>query len=225
MAHNEASLLRLLDSSETTFVERKSASDTQDILKTVVAFANTLRPDQEGVLFLGVTDKGIIQGHNSTELDSLQKKFVDKTQNIYPERPYYTTHTVHKDDKSCLAIVISGGSHKPYFAGPPYLRIASTTKAASQEQFEQLLATRSDKAYFLQQWLDRAITIRTFSRIEGIAYRMDKHESEATLLACNGFYVTVFLNNGRWSYPLNRVDIAFDHRKDRLEIEINPQQA
>ncbi|MFZ0663370.1 MAG: ATP-binding protein [Acidobacteriaceae bacterium] len=222
MPYNEADLLRLLSSCETTFVERKSMGDAQDWVKTVVAFANTLIPEQEGILFLGVTDKGDIQNHN-TDLDSLQKKFVEKTRVIYPECPYYRTQELGKDGRSCLAIVIPGGTRKPYFAGPPYFRVASTAHAATPEQFEQLLATRSDKAYFLHQWIDRAITIRIFSRIEGVAYRMDKHEGDAKLLACNGFYVTVSLNNGKWSYPLTRVNIAFDHRKDRLEIEILPQ--
>lgn len=97
MRTDESSLLRLLHSAETTFVERKSAADTQDWVKSVVAFANTLRPEDFGVLFLGVTNKGEIQGQKD-DLDSLQKKFVEKTRIIYPECPYYETYEVIEVD-------------------------------------------------------------------------------------------------------------------------------
>jgi len=218
MQTDEASLLRLLHSSETTFVERKSAADTQDWVKSMVAFANTLRPNQFGVLFLGVTNKGEIQGHKD-DLDSLQRKFVEKTRIIYPECPHYETYEIQEDTRSCLAIVIPGGTLKPYFAGPPYLRIASTSERPTTEQYERLLATRNDKAYLLQAWIGRLITLRFFSRRQGMGYQLDQSTNDANVIDCNQFYVTVQFNNRKWSYPLSRVEIAYDHVRDRLELE------
>lgn len=224
MQTDEPSLLRTLRSSETTFVERKSAADTQDWVKSVVAFANTLRPEQNGVLFLGVNNKGEIQAHKD-DLDSLQRKFAEKTRIIYPECPYYETYEVKDDEKRCLAIVVPGGSRKPYFAGPPYVRVASTSERPSPEQFERLLATRSDKAYQLQQWIDRLITLRFFSRRQGMGYQLDQSTHDAKILDCNQFYVTVNFNNRKWSYPLSRVEIAYDHVRDRLELETSAPPA
>jgi predicted HTH transcriptional regulator len=71
MALDEAALLRHLRSTETTFVERKRVSDTQDFAKTVVAFANTLRPDEEGVLLIGATDQGEIDAKVEVVADLL----------------------------------------------------------------------------------------------------------------------------------------------------------
>lgn len=115
--------------------------------------------------------------------------------------------------------MVPGGPLKPYFAGPPYLRVASISERPSLEQFERLLSTRSDKAYLLQKWIKRQITLRFFSRRQGMGYQLDQSTHEAKVLECNQFYVTVEFNNRRWSYPLSRVEIAYDHVGDRLELE------
>ena len=46
---------------EDHFVERKVYSDRKDWLKTVVAFANSTPVGWPAVLFIGVTDKGIVR--------------------------------------------------------------------------------------------------------------------------------------------------------------------
>jgi len=211
MSLNESDLVRRLHSTETSFVERKRVSDTQDIAKTIVAFANTLRPDQEGVIFLGATDKGLIEDHGS-DLDKLQRKFVDKTKNIYPECPYFEAHEVKEGDKACLAIVVPGGANRPYFAGPPYFRRASTSAKATREEFEQLLAARSSKAYELQQWIGKSITLHM---VDGPpAHRV----REVAVETCNHFYVTLFKDTWKVSYPLRMVELSFDHSQNRLEL-------
>ena len=48
---------------EDAFVERKSTSDTRDLLKTAVAFANSVPVGYPAILFYGVTDKAL---QNST---------------------------------------------------------------------------------------------------------------------------------------------------------------
>ncbi len=215
---NESDLIRKLHSTERTFVERKRVSDTQDIAKTVVAFANTLRSDQEGVIFLGASDNGLIENHSS-DLDKLQKTFVDKTKSIYPECPYFEAHEVREDGKACLAVIVPGGSNKPYFAAPPYFRRASTSVKASYEEFQCLLATRSDKAYELLQWIGKPITLKNLVREAGIAYHINPQTVEATIDACNQFYVTISLGNRKHSFPLSKIDLTFDHQQNRLQIE------
>ena len=89
MALNEADLLRLLHSTEHSYAERKTANDPRDWVKTIVAFANTLDPSQEGVLFVGATDAGQIE-EKQNNLDKLQKTLSDKAAAIYPP-VYFTT--------------------------------------------------------------------------------------------------------------------------------------
>jgi hypothetical protein len=220
MTLDEGALLRLLHSTEHTYAERKTVGDSKDWIRTVVAFANTLDSSQEGVLFIGATDKGEIEA-NSANFDKLQKTFSEKMQNVYPS-VYYTTKIVKEDDRECLAVIVPGSTSKPHFAGPLYLRDGSQSIVAKSEQYESLLAARTSKAQELQRWINQFVTMRLFSRRQGVGYQLDQRDEEAELIACNQFYVTVFYRNNRWSYPLSRIEIAYDHRHNRLELEINP---
>jgi predicted HTH transcriptional regulator len=122
-AKTELDLLRLLHSTEHTFVERKTVADTKDLIKTVVAFANTLSNDQEGVLFVGTTDGGEIEAHSSS-LDQMQKSLADKLKNIYPA-VYYETKTVQESGRECLAVIVPGSPSRPHFAGLLFVRDGS----------------------------------------------------------------------------------------------------
>ena len=63
-------ILLRLNSFEDAFVERKTASDSKDWLKTVVAFANSAPVGDPAILFIGVRNNGDIE--EGTNLDSLQ---------------------------------------------------------------------------------------------------------------------------------------------------------
>jgi hypothetical protein len=189
-------------------------------VKTVVAFANSLEPNQEGVLFIGATDKGQIES-NLANLDKLQKTFSEKMQSVYPP-VYYTTKIVSADGRECLAVIVPGSSAKPHYAGPLYLRDGSQTVVATGERHDAMLALRLGKTRELQRWVGKSITLRIISRRQGMGYALDQSEHDAAVLACNQFYLTLKFNNRQWSYPLSRFDIAYDHVRDRLEIELLP---
>ena len=204
---DELDLLRLLHSTEHSFVERKRVSDVKDVIKTVVAFANTLAPNQNGILFVGATDDGEIEVHSSS-LDKLQMTLADKLQSIYPA-VYYTTKTVTEDGRECLAVVVPGSVVRPHFAGPPYVRDGSRTVVATSQKYDALLSARTGKAFELQQWEGKAVSIRTFRRQAGIAYVVTENLQIATVLSANRFYVTVSFGNRNESYPLGRVEISY----------------
>jgi Putative DNA-binding domain len=212
MALEEADLLRLLHSTEHTFAERKTSGDHKDWVKTVVAFANTFEPSVEGVLFIGVTDEGKIEVRPAN-LDQIQKKFSEKMQSAYPPI-YYTTKIVSEGGRECLAIIVPGSPAKPHFAGHPYLRDGSQTITPDTARYEALLAARLSKTQELQRWIERSITIRFISRREGMPYQLDQSAHDARVVSCNQFYVAVVFNNQQWSYPLSRLELAYDHRKD-----------
>jgi len=218
MTLEESALLRLLHSTEHTYAERKTiGDDKKDWIKTVVAFANTLDPSQEGILFIGVTDEGEIQANNPN-LDKLQITFSQQMRNVYPS-VYHTTKIVKEGDRECLAVIVPGSPSKPHFAGPLYLRDGSQTLVATAEQYESLLAARTTKSRELQQWISRDITLVEFQRYAGIHYLVGKQTKQATVIACNQFYVTVSIEGRLDSYPLASFEIAYDHSHSRLQIE------
>lgn len=218
MALNESDLLRLLHSTENSFVERKTVGDHKDWVKIVVSFANTMRSDEEGVLFIGATDDGRIQSAASN-LDTVQGTFSDKMRDVYP-RVYYTTKIVSEDGKECLAVIVPGSTFKPHFAGPAYIRDGSKSVVASSQQYDELIASRIGKTYELQKWLQKPITLSTYVRQAGVAYVVNRSTNQASIAAVNQFFVTIDHGNRMESYPLSRIEISFDDGAGRLQIEI-----
>jgi predicted HTH transcriptional regulator len=219
MALNESDLLRLLHSTEHSFVERKTVSDGRDWVKSVVAFANTLPSDQEGILFVGATDAGEIEPHSSN-LDKLQKSFSEKLQNAYPP-VYYTTRIVQESGRECLAVIVPGSSLRPHFAGQAFIRDGSKSVEATSEQYETLLASRTGKAYEIQKMMETPLTVSIFQRQAGVAYVINRAISEARISKVNQFYVTIDFGNRKQSYPLSRVEISFDDGMKRPQLEIS----
>jgi Putative DNA-binding domain len=219
-------LIRLLHSTEHSFVERKTVADQRDWVKTMVGFANTLDTVATGVLFIGATDNGQIQT-TDTNLDKLQKTFSDKAAMIYPAMPY-TTQIVTEDGRECLAILVNGSHFRPHFAGPPYLRDGSQTIVPSGGvQFDRLISARESKAFEIQRWIGKQVTLRLFSRKDQDARQMGEgpeKKSTVVVVDCNQFYVTLKFQPQdykgiAWSPPLGKIEIAFDHVGDRLELQ------
>jgi hypothetical protein len=218
MAFDESDLLRLLHSTEHSFVERKTVGDSKDWVKTVVAFANTLEPSEQGVLFIGATDSGEIEP-TAANLDKLQKTFSEKMQSAYPPI-IYTTKAVAENGRECLAVIIAGSTAKPHFAAPPYLRDGSQTVIPDASKYDSLLAARTSKAQELQRWVGRKITLRMVLRRMGVAFQLDQSFHDAQVLGCNQFYVSLEYNNQHWAYPLSRIEVAYDYRKNQLQLEL-----
>lgn len=223
MAQDEAGLLRLLHSTEHSFVERKTIGDSKDWVKSVVAFANTLQIDQVGVLFIGATNDGEIQDANAN-LDSLQKTFSQKIESAYPSI-YYTTQIVRENGKECLAVVVPGSPSKPHFSGAPFIRDGSRTIVPSSDRYDALLAARTGKAYELQRWEGKLVTARLSRRQNGVAYVVNQSTMDARVVSANQFFLTISYNNRKFSFPLGRVEISFDHVADRLEVQIEEPAA
>ena len=218
MVQSDADLLRLLHSTEDSFVEKKSIGDSRDWVKIVVSFANSLTPEQEGVLFIGVRDSGEIE-EKVGDPDKLQATFSQKLKVAYPPI-YFTTRIVQENGRECLAIIIPGSAARPHFAGPAFIRDGSQTVEATSAQYESLIASRLGKVYELQRWLGKSITLRELRRESGIAYVVNVTNQPATVVSANQFYVTLNVNSRNHSYPLSKVDITYDNVSDRLELRV-----
>ena len=194
----------------------------------MVAFANTLDTTETGVLFIGATDKGEIE-ETGSNLDSLQRKFSDKVALIYPALTY-TTRAVTEANRQCLAILVNGSSRRPHFAAPPYLRDGSQTVVPSAEQFDRLISAWESKAFEIQRWIGKTITLRLFSRKDQDARLINEAAEKRTsviVVSCNQFYVSLQFQVSdykgmKWSPPLARIEIAYDHSADRLELQTTP---
>lgn len=138
---------RLYDK-EDGWTERKSKGvNTEDIRKTIIAFANSLPDGQQGVLFIGLADKdGSVEGVDDT--DALQKNIRRAAEHkTYP--PIHIGHNcrvIHEGGKDIVAVIVEASSNRPHFAGPAYVRVGSESIEASESQFQQLIASRTSVA-------------------------------------------------------------------------------
>ncbi|MGB7355692.1 MAG: ATP-binding protein [Acidobacteriaceae bacterium] len=218
MTIDRRDLLELLRDTENSFVERKTSGDSKDDwIKTIAAFANTLDPSQEGVLFIGATNEGEIES-NDTNYDSLQKKFSERKKLIYPP-VNCTSICVRQDDRECLAVIVPGSPAKPHFAGPLYIRDFSKTTTASAAQYESLLAARTGKVYELQKWIGQEVTIVEYQRTPAVYFEVNWRSRLGRVEVCNQFYLTLIIDGHKDSYPLSAFEISYDHQHERLKIE------
>jgi Putative DNA-binding domain len=223
----EEDILARLTAIEDATVERKTSSDYRDWIKAAVAFSNSLENDQPGVLFIGVYNDGRIEEGRTQNFEKLQLRVSDELSNIYP--PISPTILVrHKDKKTFLAVIVYGSPNRPHFAGKSYRRDGTQTVDASEEHLEQFVALRSSKVTEILKWKTKEITL-TFLRPEVDWHRHGPvtHSGSGLLLDCNQFYITAKYKSGSAgeltsSHPLSRVEISFDNRNGRLELNVLP---
>lgn len=216
----DAELVSRLANTEDPFVERKTAGDIKDVLKTAVAFANTLPVGIPGVLFIPVMDSGQIQ--RDVNLDQLQKNVSTRIAEAYPSIGYFQ-RVISKDGNELIAVQIWGSPNRPHFAGASYVRDGSQTMKASTDQFAALIARRSSKVEELSKWLGKRIT--TIHIAPGTGPRVS-NALTATVEVCTQWYVTVKYEEVLMSMPQietfvwERVQISFDDARQRLAIEV-----
>jgi hypothetical protein len=141
-------LKRRLSDFEDGWTERKeNIKGTDDIRKTLVAFANSVPDGDEAVLFVGVADNGNVIGVDNPE--NVQRS-VSKTASEWCYPPIkHTARVIEVSGKrvvAVVAVIVQASHDKPHFAGPAFIRSGSQSKKASEEVFKQLIASRISKA-------------------------------------------------------------------------------
>src|SRR3989338_3728402 len=202
---DEDIFLRLTNTEDST-VERKTASDYRDCLKTAVAFSNSLPIGDPGIIFVGVYDDGRIEDNKN--LDSLQKKVSEEINKVYP--PIYPQiKGMNKDGREFLAVIVRGSENRPHFAGPALDRDASQTRVASEDQFTRLIAQRSSKAYEILKWRGKTITVDIINTENLRMVGRIASTSERKVIDCNQFHVTLQHSvDNIESFPLRRVEVG-----------------
>ncbi len=211
---------------EDNLLERKVESDLKDLKKTLVAFANSVKPDHVATIVIGEKNDNTVVG--VTDPDSIQKKVRKECEDIYPEI-IWRSKVYEKDGKYCLRVEIEYSGDTPYFAGPAWVRKGSSTIKASEEMFQRLIDIRSGIVRELSKWLDKEITIagdastvpsNQESRLKPLIFMHRwPPESIAKLVFVNNFWITLENKQGtKLSEPLGKLTLSFDNKRQQLKV-------
>ncbi|WP_420627582.1 helix-turn-helix domain-containing protein [Candidatus Leptofilum sp.] len=217
---------------EDNLLERKVESDLKDLLKTLVAFSNSVKPGHVATILIGEKDDGTVQGVKNP--DNIQKRIRKECDKIYP--PILWRSMIYKKmDKFCVRIEIEHDGDTPHFGGPAWVRQGSETVIATEQVFQQLVDLRSDIVSELAKWLGKKVTVHgdtstvpVSRREESIGARPMIHlfshrwawDELAEVVFINNYWVTFDkLKIGkRVSEPLSKITLSFDDENDRLRV-------
>jgi hypothetical protein len=213
---------------EDSLKEKKVESDLKDLLKTLVAFANSVARNDTAKVFIGERDDGTVQGVTNTDNIQKVKETADK---IYPEI-YYRTEAYQREGKQCVRVDIRHNGLAPHFGGPAWVRRGSETKEATEELYDQLVAFRSGKARELAQWQDKEITAvwpiepakRTAISAGGHTHFLALETARLSFVGQHWVTFDVRIEKvSVWlprSEPLDNVNLSWDDEKKRLKVLI-----
>lgn len=216
---NDDELLARLRNEEDNFVERKTVSDINDCVKTVIAFANTAPIGMACVLFIGVTDEGEFE-KKQIDFDSIQKSVNNKLKGIYPRVPY-VSKVISQDADRVLAVIVPGSELRPHFAGASYIRAGSQSEEASKAQLDNLVAQRSSKVYRISQYIGQPVTVEIkFERGNRTFSRANWNNLGLVVVECNESWVTLAAPDGsnKHSLSLSSIELNYDPDRERLKI-------
>ena len=222
---SDEDLLGRLSNFEDPFVERKVHSDIKDVLKTAVAFANSLPPDTPGVLYMPVKNDGTIQ--DGFDLDNLQIKISSQINKAYPPISYLQK-IIRRGSQQVVAVLVWGSNIRPHFAGPAYVRHGSQSVSATEQLYQELLLSQDDKRQFLLN--NRAVTwtVEHINKEPGASQQLFDNRaistSECTIEEVAAFFVRFKAQiNGRYfTEMLQDVHISYDDKMRRPRAVIWP---
>ncbi len=146
---------------EDGLTERKPESaGERDFKETITAFANSVPPGAEGVLFVGVADKnGEILGCKGVE--SLQKTISRLcSKDCYPP----INHRLESrefDGKSVLAVIIPHSTLRPHFSGHAYRRVGSQNLKSDEAAYSDFIVARSSVGAKILEYRGKLVLVRT----------------------------------------------------------------
>jgi hypothetical protein len=217
---------------EDSLREKKVENDLKDLMKTMVAFANSVAPGDTAKIFIGEMDNGTVQGVTNT--DKIQKAVVKEAEKIYPEI-YYKTEVYEREGKPCVRVDIKHNGLAPHFGGPAWVRRGSETLKATEELYQQLVDQRQSTTRVLLQWVNKDVTVWwRHPRIEqrlNTSYTLE--EQLATIARVSTHWVTFSVHFatplGRsqvrresidFSEPIEKLLLSWDDEKGHLKVEV-----
>lgn len=216
---------------EDSLLERKVESDLKDLLKTFVAFANSVRPGHVATILIGELDDGTVVGVTNPE--SLQQRVRKEAEKVYPP-PLWRSTVYEVGGKHCVRVEIEHSGDTPHFGGPAWVRRGSSTVMASDEIFQRLLEVRLDAVRELSGWFGRDITVSGDHSsvptprpgMPSALRLMFRHrwswDETAQIAFINRFWITLRRSDGEsTSEPLEKLTLTYDDKRDRLKLIVS----
>lgn len=213
---------------EDFLLERKVESDLKDLTKTLVAFANSVRPGHKAIILIGEKDDGTILGVKSP--DNIQKSIRDNCNKIYPPI-LWKSFVYEKSEKHCVRVEIEYDGDTPHFGDAAWIRRGSSTERASDAVFQKLIDLRLSKVKELSEWIDKEVSIQgdagaLLDKRIGVHYEVHpRHAMEprpAIMRTVNRFWATFEVAQNLRSEPLEKLILTWDDTKQQLKILIRP---
>jgi predicted HTH transcriptional regulator len=202
---SDTDILKRLESSEDSYLEKKSLNDMEDVVKTCVAFANTCPVEgPPGILCFGVREDGTIED-GLQNLESTTQKIRDKLSQVYPPIEF-RTRIITRDGKGFLAVIVPGSSNGPHFSGPAYVREGSSTVVANEELFSMIIDKRERKVREILKWKDKRILMRRY--VLNPAPNQQRNPwaySDARVVDCAAEWLQLEIGGAIFPFPLDDV--------------------
>lgn len=203
---------------EDSILERKVESDLKDILKTLVGFANSVKPGHKAELRIGEKDDGTIIG--VTNPDSIQKMVRKECDKIYPAI-LYTQSVYENDGKYCVKVEVEYSGDTPHFGGEAWIRRGSETIKANDEIFQSLIDIRSGIVMELTKWMEKEVTVQGSQSFPIHSVPWLTGQQTVRIVFINKFWITFQLSNSaNASVPLKKLTLSYDDIQYRLKIFI-----
>jgi len=199
---------------EDGLTERKpEGAGERDFKETLVAFANAVPQGSEGILFIGVSDKGDILGCKG--IDSLQKTINRICSNeCYPS---FTPRLESKDfeGKAVLAVIVPHSAQRPHFSGHAFRRVGAQNVKADEAAYSDFIVARSSVGAKILENRGKVVKIRTHGKKLGDPKPLPPNYSEGgqyTIEACDPHTVTVqsIASGRRFVEQLENFSISYE---------------
>jgi hypothetical protein len=204
---------------EDCLLERKVESDLKDLLKTLVAFSNSVRPGHVATILIGEKDDASAPG--VTNPDKILKEIRKQCDKIYPAI-VCQSKVYEKDGNPCVRVDIEYDGDTPHFGGSAWVRRGSVTVPASDEVFQLLIETRSGLIRELTKWLNQTVTLVGEKRRvtdHYVEHAWPEEELEGRLVFINSFWITLRVASDQHrSLSVAKIRLNFDDEKGRLKI-------
>jgi hypothetical protein len=220
----ENRLMDIVWQAEDSLREKKVESDLKDLLKTLVAFANSVAPDDTARIFIGERNDGTVQG--VTNPDNIQKEVRKEADKIYPEI-YYRTEVYERDGKQCVRVDIRHNGLAPHFGGAAWVRRGSETVKATEVLYQQLIDLRQSKVRALLPWIGKPINVRwrqprSQARFDHM-YTLRNELAQLKLVNVHWLTFGVQFEGGHqadFSEPMENVQLGWDDSQGILEVVV-----
>jgi predicted HTH transcriptional regulator len=198
---------------EDYLLERKTKNDLKDLLKTMVAFANTVRPGHIATILIGERDDGTAEG--SVDTDAIQKTVRKEAEKIYPGIVWRTSVYLN-EGAHCVRVEIEYSGDTPHFGGPAWVRKGSESVLATDQELQRLIDTRSSIVREIDQWVEKVITLELITKYSNGQIALNC--LDATVKRVNQFFATLEYNRRSSSYPLKAFTLSWDDDQNRMKL-------